>query len=1045
MKATTAIRRTGKLWISARTWGTVLSALLIGIAVWRGAPQAPWWEGDRPIDPLDPRTYTARLPATSLLPGSASRLQLRKSDVRARDYDPDTVEFGTISSDSRLVLTIGAPSKTIRIWDAHSGQALQTLQGDTRDVNSAAFANDGARIITASDDNTARIWDTQSGQLLQILESHTSDVNGAAFANDGDRVITASDDNTAHIWDVHSGELLRILQGHTNDVASATFSNDGARAITTSRDHTARIWDVRSGKTLHVLRGHAGIVARARFSSDGDQAITASFDNTARIWNARNGQTLLVLSGHTSGVTSVAFANDGDRVMTASYDNTARIWDARSGAELGRYDNYGPILDADFSPAEDALVYGAINGRLNWLDIVPQQAGPPLWAVFATLLALTLLTISPYVDYRRRQTHTQHSLPAILSADEPVTRPELAGAALSAFSDKIARFLINQDTGAPFTIAITGDWGCGKSSAMTLIRRQLQQHGHPTVWFNAWHHQKEEQLFAALIEAIRAQTMPGADSWQFFSAHALGARWRLLTIRFRAQPLYFILWAFLLTIAIAMLSTLFDTAQPLSSAILGLLGIVSLILLPLSPLITVFNKHPWSWLRDKVGLQRFRRQLSFRWQFASAFADVTQALARQRLAIFIDDLDRCDATQVVDMMEAINFLADNGQCYVILGIHQAPVRHAFGLRKEQLARAHAIDQARGDRFEIAADDDLEGRQRERDKYADWYLRKLFNLRLKVPAFDGEAIANFLRRRVQGDTDDIRDHWWLRYRRLTISALNILGLCLAIVMGIWANHHWGISDRFAQDMIEKSRDDKQAKTTGDAVTTAIETPPNPETDNLAPAPPAQTIATFGGGVQQALDGARPNRQRRELQSDPSPATTGATGLWQRAIRAVVANPLYLLPALLPPILGMAGARLLAYRRHRQKQADIASGRRDSEAFTAEVSDCLRLFQHTSPAPRELTRFLNTARYLTAGMREGDETKIHAFVRLAALLSIKPTSNLERLNAASVNDWIREQHNTVRDDDSEQPTFSDDLTITDELLDAFKAEIQHVEFS
>src|SRR5262249_34027287 len=33
------------------------------------------------------------------------------------------------------------------------------------------------------------------------------------------------------------------------------------------------------------------------------------------------------------------------------------------------------------------------------------------------------------------------------------------------------------------------------------------------VWFNAWHHQREEHLFAALLEAVRRQAVPSLLRW----------------------------------------------------------------------------------------------------------------------------------------------------------------------------------------------------------------------------------------------------------------------------------------------------------------------------------------------------------------------------------------------------------------------------------------------------------------------------------------------------------------------------------------------------
>jgi hypothetical protein len=38
------------------------------------------------------------------------------------------------------------------------------------------------------------------------------------------------------------------------------------------------------------------------------------------------------------------------------------------------------------------------------------------------------------------------------------------------------------------------------------------------------------------------------------------------------------------------------------------------------------------------------------------------------MIIFIDDLDRCAKENVLEVLEAINFLVTSGHCYIILGM-----------------------------------------------------------------------------------------------------------------------------------------------------------------------------------------------------------------------------------------------------------------------------------------------------------------------------------------------------------------------------------------
>src|SRR5262249_48764388 len=83
-------------------------------------------------------------------------------------------------------------------------------------------------------------------------------------------------------------------------------------------------------------------------------------------------------------------------------------------------------------------------------------------------------------------------------------------------------------TQPPLTIAITGEWGTGKSSLMSLLHEELAGHGFRPVWFNAWHHQHGEQLLASLYANIRAQGIP-----PFFSLEGLDFRYDLLRVRAR--------------------------------------------------------------------------------------------------------------------------------------------------------------------------------------------------------------------------------------------------------------------------------------------------------------------------------------------------------------------------------------------------------------------------------------------------------------------------------------------------------------------------------
>lgn len=99
----------------------------------------------------------------------------------------------------------------------------------------------------------------------------------------------------------------------------------------------------------------------------------------------------------------------------------------------------------------------------------------------------------------------------------------------NAIAQGLSHFLRNDKTQPPLTIAITDEWGSGKSSLMNLLKADLARRGFRPVWFNAWHHQQEEQLLAALLESVRLQGVPSIwrpQGWLFRVRLLLLRSWR---------------------------------------------------------------------------------------------------------------------------------------------------------------------------------------------------------------------------------------------------------------------------------------------------------------------------------------------------------------------------------------------------------------------------------------------------------------------------------------------------------------------------------------
>ncbi len=164
-------------------------------------------------------------------------------------------QLGGVALSPDATQLLSGSGRTLKIWDTHSREMLQTWDSQSDRVYCLAWSPDSHTLASAGSSAEIMLWNAEDGREIGRIPTGVPDqyILSLAFSPDGSRLIAGTYVPSASpppgqvlVCDIATGKLVKSLVGHRLGVWCVTVTPDGKRILSASDDGSVRIWKMPS-------------------------------------------------------------------------------------------------------------------------------------------------------------------------------------------------------------------------------------------------------------------------------------------------------------------------------------------------------------------------------------------------------------------------------------------------------------------------------------------------------------------------------------------------------------------------------------------------------------------------------------------------------------------------------------------------------------------------------------------------------------------------------------------------------------------------------